>query len=311
MFKNYLRIHPAPIQLFIFLTFWCALMLLGLFLQPLYIKSVTGIGADQLQTFLEKDLYKYPNVIFVSNALFQVFTFLLPAIVYAYLADPQPVKYLGGTAPRKKVQSVWVVILAIGLIFFISPLGTWLKEIDLGATSKAIDEQREKMILSYLSSGNAWTILRSILLIAIIPAFCEEIFFRGILMKFAHTLFKKWWLSILVSSLLFAAFHTTISEFVPILLAGIILGSVYYLTSSIWMNILLHLLFNGLQVVLGMYSNPQMEKSLEQQGTLLSVFGIAAVIVGICLFMLHKTRTPLPANWSVVVPEEKEWDMNA
>jgi membrane protease YdiL (CAAX protease family) len=281
-------------------------MLLGLFLQPLYIKSVTGVGADQLQAFLEKDLYNYPNVIFVSNALFQVFTFLLPAIVYAYLADPQPVKYLGGIAPGKKLQPFWVVILAIGLIFFISPLGTWLKEIDLGATSKAIDEQREKMILSYLSSGNAWTTLRSILLIAIIPAFCEEIFFRGVLMKFAQTLFKKWWLSIIISSLLFAAFHTTISEFVPIFLAGLILGSVYYLTSSLWMSILLHLLFNGLQVVLGMYSNPQMEKSLEQQGTLLGVFGIAAVIVGVCLFILNKAKTPLPANWSVVVPEEKE-----
>lgn len=313
MFKNYLRIQPAPIQLFIFLTFWCALMLLGLFLQPLYIKAVTGIGADQLQAFLENGMYNYPNVIFVSNALFQVFTFLLPAITYAYLADPKPVQYLGGIAPRKRPQPFWVVILAIGLIFFISPLGTWLKEIDLGNTSRALDEQREKFIMSYLSSGNAWTILRSILLIAVIPAFCEEIFFRGMLMKFAHTLFKKWWLSILVSSLLFAAFHTSISEFVPIFLAGIILGSVYYLTSSIWMNVLLHLLFNGLQVVLGVYSNPQMEKSLEQQGTLLGVFGIAAVVVGVCLFMLNKTQTPLPANWSVVEPEvkEQEWDMNA
>jgi membrane protease YdiL (CAAX protease family) len=310
MFKNYLRIQPAPIQLFIFLTFWCALMLLGLFLQPLYIKAVTGVGTDHLQAFLENGMYNYPNVIFVSNALFQV---LLPAIIYAYLSDPQPVKYLGGIAPGKKTQPFWVVILAIGLIFSISPLGTWLKEIDLGSTSKALDEQREKFIMSYLSSGNAWTILRSILLIAVVPAFCEEIFFRGVLMKFAHTLFKKWWLSIIISSLLFAAFHTSISEFVPIFLAGIILGSVYYLTSSIWMSILLHLLFNGLQVVLGVYSNPQMEKSLEQQGTLLGVFGVAAVVVVICLFMLNKARTPLPATWSVVKPEVKEqdWDMNA
>lgn len=313
MFKNYLRIQAAPIQLFIFLTFWCALMLLGLFLQPLYIKAVTGVGADQLQAFLENGMFNYPNVIFVSNALFQLFTFLLPALIYAYLADPQPVKYLGGTAPGKKIQPFWVVILAVGLIFFLSPLGTWLKEIDLGSTSRALDEQREKFIMSYLSSGNAWTILRSILLIAVVPAFCEEIFFRGVLMKFAHTLFKKWWLSIIISSLLFAAFHTSISEFVPIFLAGIILGSVYYLTSSIWMSILLHLLFNGLQVVLGMYADPEMEKSLGQQGTLLIVFGIAALIVAVCLFMLNKARTPLPATWSVVTPEvkEQEWDINA
>jgi membrane protease YdiL (CAAX protease family) len=306
MFKNYLRIHPAPIQLFIFLTFWCALMLLGLFLQPLYIRYATGIGADQLQSFFKKDMFNYPNVIFVSNALFQIFTFLLPAIVYAYLADPQPVKYLGGTAPGRKVQPFWVVILVVGLILLLLPLDTWFKKIDLGAAARALDEQREKMILAYLKSGNTWTVLRSVFLLAVIPATCEEVFFRGMLMKFAHTIFKKWWLSILIPSLIFAAFHNTISGFVPIFLAGAILGSVYYLTSSIWMSILLHVLFNGLGIISNMFTNPQMEKSLEQPGTLLGIFGVGIVVVGVCLFMLNKNRTPLPTNWSVVIPEEKE-----
>lgn len=312
MFKNYLRIQPAPIQLLIFLTFWFVLMLLSVYLQQVYIMMETGIGSDGLMAFLEKDLYQHPNLIFVSNALFQCFTFLLPAVIYAYLADPKPVQYLGGRAPGNRLQPFWVIFLGIVLIFFISPMGQWLKEIDMGSASKALDEQREKMILSYLNSGNAWSALRSVLLIAVIPACCEEIFFRGIVLKFAHTFLKRWWLSITVSALLFAAFHTSISEFVPIFFAGVILGTIYYLTSSIWMSILLHLIFNGLQVVGSMYSNPQMEKSLTQTGTLAVLFGIAAALVAAFLYLMYRSRTPLPEQWGVVLPKDKEpgWDMN-
>lgn len=306
MFKKYLRIQPAPVQLIIFLTFWFVLMMLSIYLNQFYITRITGIKTSDLPDFLENGLYKAPDIIFVSNALFQVFAFLFPALIYAYLADPQPIKYLGGVGPGKKVQPLWVMIMAVALIFFVSPLGQWLKALDLGSASKSLDERREKMILSYISSGNAWTMIRSVFLIAVIPAFCEELFFRGLLMKFTYSILKRWWISILVSALIFAAFHTSVSEFVPILIAGIILGTVYYLTSSILMNVLLHLLFNGLQVIAGMSSDPNMEQSLAQQSTLILLFAVATIIVGFCLFMLHRARTPLPYSWNVYVPEEKE-----
>ncbi len=316
MFKNYLRIQPAPVQLLLFLSFWCAFLLLGLLLQPLYIKAATGISTDQLQQFLENDIYKRPNIIFVSNTLFQIFTFLLPALIYAYLADPSPRQYLGMKAPGKKVQIMIVVLLSLGLIVLLGPVANWLKQLDLGNTSKELDKQREAFIMTYLSSGNAWAVVRSIFLIAVVPAICEEFFFRGMVFKFAQSILKKWWLSVVLSALLFAAFHTSISEFLPIFLAGLVLGWVYYITSSIWMNVLLHLLFNGLQVLLGVYSNPALEKSLEAPSVVLVVFVIGLAVLTLGIFILYRKRTPLPAYWSVVqLPAPKEdmdlWDKQA
>lgn len=306
MFKNYLRIQPAPVQLLLFLSFWCALMLVGLLIQPLYIKAATGIGTDQLQHFLEDEIYKYPNVIFVSNTLFQVFTFLLPATIYAYLADPSPRQYLGMRAPGKKIQILGVALLSLALIAALGPVADWLKQMDLGNTSKKLDKQREGVIMAYLGSGNAWAVIRSIFLIAVVPAVCEELFFRGMVFKFAQSLLKKWWLSVIVSALLFSVFHTSISEFVPIFLAGLVLGWVYYLTSSIWMNVLLHLLFNGLQVLAGIYASDEFEKSLEPASVTLGIFLAGAAVLALCIYFLYRKRTPLPAYWSVVWPPVKK-----
>lgn len=306
MFKKYLRIQPAPIQLILFISFWCALMLLGAFIMQLYVKSAGGIAPGQLEHFVEHDIFRYPNILFASNALFQVFTFLLPALIYAYLADPSPRSYLGGTRPGNTIQVMAIVLLAPCLIFALAPIGEWLKQVDLGASSRAMDEQRNNFIQAYLRSGNAWSVIRSILLIAVVPALCEEIFFRGMVMKFAYSLLRRWWLSIVISALMFAFFHNTLSEFVPIFIAGLVLGWVYYLTGSLWMNILLHLLFNGLQALFEIYGGTEPDKSLEQPSALFMVFGIATVLVAGGLLLLYRKRTPLPAGWNVFVAESKE-----
>jgi uncharacterized protein len=279
----------------------------------LYYKITFGISSAQLDTFMQGELYNHLNVVFISQAIFQVTTFLLPALLYAYLADPKPGAYLGLKKPGKTIHVILALFLGVAMIFFVSPLGSWLKELNLGETSKELDEQREHFINAYLSRSNTLATIRNIILIAVIPAFCEEFFFRGLLLKFAHSLVPKWWFSIGVSALAFAAFHTSISEFVPIFIAGIILGWVYYLTSSIWLSVLLHLVFNGVQALAGIYSNPALDKSLENNQTVIALFVIATLLVAAGLFFFFKTKTPLPQNWSVHTPERKgeQWDMNA
>lgn len=312
MFKKYLRIQPAPVQLAIMLAFWSLLFLVGTFAMLRYLTMTFGVSSEHMDAFMEGDLYKHPTAIFISNSIFQITAFLLPALIYAYLADPKPGAYLGLRQPSRSVHVFIALLLGVSLIFFVSPLGTWLKQLNLGETSKALDEQREKMINAYLSQSNGWATLRSVFLIAVIPAVCEEFFFRGLLMKFAHSLVPKWWFSIGVSAMIFAAFHTSISEFVPIFIAGILLGSVYYLTSSIWLNVLLHLVFNGIQVLGSVYSNPELDRSLENNTTVAILFCSATLLVAGLMLLLFKNRTALPANWSIFVPEEKNasWDFD-
>lgn len=84
-----------------------------------------------------------------------------------------------------------------------------------------------------------------ILLTVILAPILEEVLFRGIIQK---SIIKKGVnprLSILISSLIFGAFHIYPWQFVGAFMLGLILGLVYEKTQSLWLSILLHA-FNNL-----------------------------------------------------------------
>ena len=93
---------------------------------------------------------------------------------------------------------------------------------------------------------------------AIVPAVCEEWFFRGMLLR---SMLKVWtpWRSILVSALLFGLFHilsssaVALDRFLPTFLIGVLLGYLGYRSGSILPGIMLHTLHNGIVVFLGYY----------------------------------------------------------
>ena len=99
---------------------------------------------------------------------------------------------------------------------------------------------------------------------AIVPAVCEEWFFRGMIMQ---TLLKKGsaMRAILVSAALFGFFHIlsnsaiSLDRLIPTTLMGILLGYVCYRSKSIWPGAILHMLHNGCLVFLG-YFQPQLSQ---------------------------------------------------
>jgi membrane protease YdiL (CAAX protease family)/ABC-type Na+ efflux pump permease subunit len=94
--------------------------------------------------------------------------------------------------------------------------------------------------------------------LSIVPAICEEWFFRGMLLK---SLLKngKVWKSILISAALFGAFHTlsnsviAVDRLIPTALIGIMLGYLAYKSNSIIPGIILHALNNAFVVFLAYY----------------------------------------------------------
>jgi membrane protease YdiL (CAAX protease family) len=85
--------------------------------------------------------------------------------------------------------------------------------------------------------------------LAITPAICEEILFRGLILS---ALLKKFSpsISIIVSAGLFAAFHMDLYRFLPTMVLGLLLGWIVYKTRSIFLSILFHFMNNALSVLL-------------------------------------------------------------
>lgn len=79
---------------------------------------------------------------------------------------------------------------------------------------------------------------------AIAAPFFEELLFRGFLLP-SLTRYLPVWGSILVSSLLFAIAHLSLSEILPLTALGIVLGIVYTRSRNLFAPMLLHSLWNS------------------------------------------------------------------
>ncbi len=142
---------------------------------------------------------------------------------------------------------------------------------------------------------------------AIIPAICEEWFFRGMIMQ---TLLRKWSAvsAILVSAALFGFFHIlsnsaiSLDRLIPTTLMGILLGFVCYRSKSIWPGAILHMLHNGCLVFLG-YFQPQLSQLAwfpEEGADIPLLWVVPAIVISlIAVVMIIATKPREKADASV------------
>ena len=103
-----------------------------------------------------------------------------------------------------------------------------------------------------IGSGDASRLLLELVAVAIMPAFTEELLFRGILFRWIEE-FGGSWLALLATSALFGLAHifnpnaTWFSSFAIAVEAGILLGAAYMLTRNLWLVMGLHAGWNFTQ----------------------------------------------------------------
>jgi len=100
------------------------------------------------------------------------------------------------------------------------------------------------LILLALESKSLSALLIFFVTAAIAAPIFEEIIFRGFLLA-SLTRYLGSWGAILLSGLVFAAAHLSLSEVLPLTVLGIILGFVYNRSRNLLSCILLHSLWNG------------------------------------------------------------------
>lgn len=141
--------------------------------------------------------------------------------------------------------------------------------------------------------GDPADIILPLISTAIMPAFMEELMFRGILFRWLEE-FGGSWAALIVTSALFGLVHsqnpgaTWFSSFAIAVEAGLLLGGSYMLTRSLWMPIGLHAAWNFTQgPILGVpVSGNQVHGLFHAQlsgPTILSggTFGLEASIISI------------------------------
>ena len=119
-----------------------------------------------------------------------------------------------------------------------------------------------------------------VVVVAIVPAFTEEILFRGLIQRNFEFGFKGL-RGIIITGLVFGMYHFNPFSFVPLVVLGIFFGYVVYRSGSIVNAILCHFLNNFLAILAVFY---HMEEDLLVQGGSSDDVSLQAVLINVVLF---------------------------
>ncbi|HRP90775.1 MAG TPA: type II CAAX endopeptidase family protein [Edaphocola sp.] len=251
-----------------------------------------------LLTLIGKNFSEIGNLALMMTGT-QLLSFLLPAVLFILLIPREPIPFLHFKAIKKTLDLSWIAVLAVALILFVSTTSQFIQYLPLGNMADQLQGQRESMEKLALKMDGIGDLVIRLVMMAVLPAIGEEIFFRGVLQRFVHTFLKNAIGAAVLTSIIFALFHGSIYNIVPLIIAGTVLGLVYYYSGNIWYNIILHFIVNGSQVAIIYFAGA--DKDISKSGLPLSIaipgFILSGLIVWIMINKFKRENISLGQNW--------------
>ena len=247
MMKNYRRFYSPWSKLGLFLGLLGGGWILSLLLAGIIFAGKTGLTAAH---GIDLGNPAYAGVLKVIQGVATITTFAVPAFLYAYLAFPkQPAQAIGFRQAEKNI----FYLLAIALLLLAFPMEGWLGQLNKGIPLPGwmirMEEDASKQIDIFLRVDSPVDVYINLFIIALLPAICEEACFRGALQRILIDVFKSPWKGIVATAIFFSAFHMQFQGFLPRMFLGILLGAIYWYSGSLWVSILAHFFYNGIQVL--------------------------------------------------------------
>lgn len=235
---------------------------------------------------------KYFKVNMVLQVVSTFFMFFVPVHFFALICYRRPFTYLGFNFHFNYKQ----VLLLIGILILTFPLSGALSTLNnilpipqnWAAKFKALELSREAQEAALININSFTRFIISLIVIAFIPAILEETFFRGGMQNLFTRWFKGPWMAIILTSIIFSLIHLSFYGFFVRFALGVVLGFIFYYSGSLWLSILFHFLFNGVQVTVlyVMTMNGIKNKNIEESFPYW--MGAIALLLLLYLFKLYK-----------------------
>jgi len=311
---TYLRNKPAWLQLIIFggLTFGLLLLVSvvgGSIIARINHMTLLQLGSISANDFGRPEFAGIVKGLLIVNA---IGIFILPPLVFSYLADPHPLSYLGIRPPQKSSFLLIGMITMIAAYFAVEMLAS-VNESIVYLLPKSIQQWILKFetdangqMKNILSMKSPVDLLMTVLLAGALPAISEELFFRGILQKLFIQIFRAAWPGIIFTAFLFSAFHMQFMGFIPRMALGIILGALYWYSGSIYTSMLGHFIFNSINVFLIYYKVADLDSNTSINLAYVLI-GLASLII--IIFLINYLRKQSVTNYDEEFPPVKEYNI--
>jgi len=220
--------------------------------------------------------------------------FLVPPIILMRWSGSTPSEFLGIRRVSISASQLASLILIISGAFVtidtlayinmeLLPDTQWVK--DLKAQEASVRQTLEVL----LSDMVPMTLLANAIIMVVVPAVGEELFFRGALQGLLGRKFN-YHVAIAISALFFALVHMQPLSVLPILFMGVLFGYLRHWTGSIWIPIALHLINNAIALASAYLNEGKLLTESTMAGTMWSYFGPILVLAG--LYGIYHNRKP-------------------
>ena len=225
---------------------------------------------------------------------------VLPALLISYVYKKDIWTFLG----LRKLPKLTEILIAAGIVLSANTFLNYL--LDLNAVIPLPDNMADKFQLLQETTSQSQAFFLDFngpvefglvfLTMAIVPALAEEMYFRGLVEGVLIDMKIGAVHAIIISSFLFALMHFQFYYLFVLLFMGTLLGYFYYRTKNLWLSIFMHLMNNGL-IVLVSGSNSIGMSNIDLEATppvYTSIIG-ALLFCGL-VYLFHQKTSKVNSN---------------
>lgn len=222
-----------------------------------------------------------PNEFLLLLTVVQLIVFVFPCILYYFLKGRKlNTPFL--VSPVKPGQIIFIIASALLLISG-NLLIKCFYYIGMGSLPSGVD-----YLISDTANVSEAPMAGVIIAVALIPAICEELFFRGIVL--AEYRIYGTFNSVVFSALCFAMIHFSIVSFPLYFFSGLVLGVTAALTGSVFAPIIIHFISNVLSIYI---SDSFLRVTIQKSGGFFAAFIAGALFLFFLVIVLSRAESLL------------------
>jgi membrane protease YdiL (CAAX protease family) len=219
--------------------------------------AVTGNGLEATLNAASQpgnDWGKTVNI--VLNSANQIIAFALAPLLFHWLFGGRLLTAFAPAGPSARPAIGWLLVAGVGALAMAPVLDLTyrlnrmlVEATPFGPLVAHYESAAEVITKALLTMPDTGSFIGTLITIALLPAVCEEIAFRGVLMPRLARYTGNVHVAVWVSAALFSAIHMQFFGFIPRMLIGAGLGYLTIHSGRLWPAIAAHFVNNGATVI--------------------------------------------------------------
>ncbi len=235
--------------------------------------ELQGTG-DGLVEMITKD----PDFLFAGNSTWQILFLAVGTLLFVKVQTGGRDRW-SFLRLRKGRNVAQVSVLTVVLVLTVQPLVWFLGWVNAFLPVPEFFENLQQMQMEMIKNllGNEENVLITLFHVALVPAICEEVLFRGYVMRS----FERSWgvmAAIFLSGFVFGLYHMQLTNLLPLTALGVLFAYVTWVSESILPAVFAHLVNNGGSVLVATYY-PETAFAEMTPETMPPVWAVAASLV--------------------------------